>query len=152
MSTILSCFLTIFITECTFSTVCLHYYLFNFLAIWPLSPSQSAEGVQWSVITALPNQRIPSLASLSLNSTGLCQPPSSFLKLPQFSRAIVFWVFLFQMSDFSHGSNPQNINLSPFCPRLNSSILFLPLQLLNLYPERQDPYKLHLSHFLILTT
>lgn len=114
MSTIQICFLTIFITES-----------FPQYALLPPYPpdnliylhSQSTEVLQRPVVIASPNKRISCLVSFSLNCVGLWQPFSSFLKLLQFSRATVFWIFLFR----SLTSLRENINLFLFRSRLHST-------------------------------
>lgn len=118
MNTILLCFLTIFMTEYHYNS--LHYYLLNFLTIYISIPSLLLK-LYWTM---------PKFFFLE---TLLVLYSNSFLDLP------------IHMSDFSHGSNPWNINLFLFYPRLQP--LHLPSTCSTFFNntlERQEPLKMHL--------
>lgn len=118
MNTILLCFLTIFMTEYRYNS--LHYYLLNFLTIYISIPS-------------LLLKLYCTMSNFFFLETFLVLYSNNILDLP------------IHMSDFSHGSNPWNINLFLFYPRLQPLHLPSTVQLFfTNTSERQETLKLHL--------
>lgn len=118
MNTILLCFLTIFMTEYRYNS--LHYYLLNFLTIYISIPS-------------LLLKLYCTMSNFFFLETFLVLYSNNILDLP------------IHMSDFSHGSNPWNINLFLFYPRLQPLHLPSTVQLFFTNTlERQETLKLHL--------